>query len=184
MYSAEIGEVIVAQAKQYIGQNEIQPNRGFIDPVFDKLMREHTPFENGYPWCACLAILVWSLVYQPYPKTYKWFKSLVSANSQQMGRNFHADPVWKTSIDTPVVGAIVIYGDVGSPTSGHTACAVISVNGDLYETIEGNTIPKGNPGNQAEGYTIATHTHSVTAGIHSQTGLRLIRFIYPEAPID
>lgn len=183
-YSEEIGQAIVAKAQTYIGQNEIQPNQGWVDPNFDRLMRLWTPFENGDPWCACLAILIWSLVYMPYPQTYKWFRSLISANSQQMGRNFFADPIWKTSTDTPVVGAMVIFGDVGSDISGHTACAVTSVNGDLYSTIEGNTIPQGNPGNQAEGYTIATHTHSVSAGIHSTTSLKLIRFIYPEASID
>lgn len=185
-YSEEIGQAIVAKAQTYIGQNEIQPNQGFVDPTFDALMRQHTPFENGDPWCACLAILTWSLVYMAYPKTYQWFRSLISANSQQMGRNFHADPTWKTNIDTPVVGAMVIFGDVGSTVSGHTACCIVSVDpdGDHYTTIEGNTIPPGNPGNQAEGYTVAQHIHSVSAGIHSQTGLKLIRFVYPEASID
>lgn len=183
-YSEEIGKAIVAKAQLYIGQNEIQPNQGFVDPSFDALMRLHTPFESGDPWCACLGILVWSLVYIAYPKTYKWFRSLISSNSQQMFRNFHTDPIWKTSPDTPVIGAMVIYGDVGSTVRGHTACAVLTVNGDQYTTEEGNTIPPGNPGNQAEGYTIAIHTHSIQAGIHSQTGLRLIGFIYPEASID
>lgn len=179
-----IGQEIASIAQTYLGKTEIQPNAGFTDPAFEQKMKN----VGWYPsasWCAFLSMLVWEQAYAPYPKTLAWFKRLSSGNSQQMGRNFHADPIWKTSTDTPVIGAMVIFGDVGSDTSGHTACAIISIsaNGQYYTTVEGNTIPSGNPGNVANGYIVATHTHLVGAP-HPITGLEFLRFIYPEEPID
>ena len=77
---------------------------------------------------------------------------------------------------------MVIYGDGDSATVGHIG-VVIGVDDDeiTYHTIEGNTIPKGNPGDQREGYIVATHTHQVGLP-HCVTGLNLIRFIHPMDP--
>lgn len=193
MYSKELGQAIVNIASTYVGEEEIQPNQGFKNNILDVNGNQidfqsemiNIGWEKPDPWCAALGKLVWTKAYSSYPKTLAWANNLFSLNSQQMGRNFHSDPIWATSTSIAQVGALVIFGDVGSTIAGHTEI-VESVNpdGDHYSTIAGNTIPPGNPGNQAEGYIVARHTHSISAGIHSTTGLRLIRFIYPEAPID
>jgi hypothetical protein len=174
-----IAQSIAEIAKTYLGKEEIQPNAGFKDPVMDHEMRTMTPWYTGAPWCACLAILVWKKAYAARPDMLSILKPLFSASSQQMGRNFHADPHWPTSTDKPRIGAMAIFGDVGSETAGHTACAVISIDPDgiHYTTVEGNTRPPGNPGNVAEGYCVASHVHAVGAP-HPVTGLQFMRFIY------
>lgn len=178
-----VADTIVKLAQSYLGQEEIQPNKGFKDPDFDHKMRTMTPFENGNPWCADLKILVWREAYAPYPELLSWYNKLCVANSQQMLRNFHNDPVWPTSKTEPKIGAAVIFGDVGSTVYGHTACAIISISADgkYYTTVEGNTRPSGNPGNVAEGYIVATHTHLVGAP-HPITGLEFLGFIYVIEP--
>lgn len=174
-----IADDIVQIAQGYLGQEEspAHNNTGFKDPNFQQEMVD-VGWYSGGSWCAFLAMVVWFRAYADsalLPKV----KQLMSGNSQQMARNFHADPVWPTSITTPKIGAMAIFGDVGSTTSGHTACAIISISADgqYYTTVEGNTIPTGNPGNVANGYIVATHTHLVGAP-HPTSGLEFIRFIY------
>lgn len=178
-----IAEKIISIAQKYLGKEEIQPNKGFKNLAMDHEMRTMTPYVNGAAWCASLMILIWKKAYVGYPKMLAWLDKLFSANSQQMARNFHNDSQWPTGTTIPVLGAAAIFGDVGSTISGHTACAIISISkdGTHYTTIEGNTRPDGNPGNVAEGYIVATHTHKVGEP-HPVTGLAFIRFIYPVEP--
>jgi hypothetical protein len=165
----------------YDGQQEIQPNRGFQDPDFETEMKS-VGWVVSDPWCSFLGILGWTKAYTPYPDTLVWANKLFSGNSQQMARNFHADPTWPTSTTTPQIGALCVWGDGDSTISGHTG-TVISVDPDgvHFTTEEGNTIPDGNPGNEREGYIVATHTHRIGAP-HTDTGLNLIRFILPVEP--
>jgi hypothetical protein len=120
--------------------------------------------------------------YSPYTELLGKASKLFSLNSQQMGRNFHADPVWPTSTTVPVVGAIVIFEEGDSSTLGHTGVVIeVMDDGITYRTEEGNTIPNGNPGNMREGYIVAQHKH-IVGQPHSVTGLNLIRFIHPIEP--
>lgn len=182
-----IGDEISRIAQTYLGKKEIMRNGvygnyGFEDPIFQQELID-AGWEEKDSWCAFLMIVIWRKAYAPYPKTLAWFNRLCSGNSQQMGRNFHADPTWETSTTTPVIGAAVIFGDVGSDISGHTASGIVSINGQYYSDVEGNTIPPGNPGNVANGYTVASHTH-LTGAPHPVSGLQFIRFVYPMEPID
>lgn len=179
-----IGQTIAKIAQIYLGkqENSFHNNSGFQDPVFQSEMVA-AGWQKGDSWCAFLAIDVWSKAYAAFPDYLKWARKLFSGNSQEMGRNFHADPKWPTSTTTPMIGAMVIFGDVGSTTSGHTGAAVISISADgkYYTSVEGNTIPSGNPGNVANGYIVATHTHAVGAP-HPISGLQFLRFVYPVEP--
>ena len=186
-----IGDLIAQIAQTYLGDEEIQPNQGFKNPQLqdemDNLVTPDGPWVAPDPWCAALGCIVWTKAYTQMGYTDlldKLQQHLFSLNSQNMLRKCHADPVWPTGM-VPKVGAMAIYGDGDSTTSGHTACAVIAVDaeGINYQTVEGNTIPDGNPGNQSEGYIVATHWHSVNKP-HSVTGLNLLRFIYPMEPTD
>lgn len=174
-----IGQDISQIAQGYLGQEEIPSNAGFKDPEFAAEMNT-TDWYKGAPWCAFLAILVWRKAYASFPNMLHWINSWMIGNSQQMARNAHADPTWPTSTTEPIIGAMAIFGDVGSTIAGHTACAVINIDPDgiHYTTVEGNTRPAGNPGNVAEGYIVATHIHTIGAP-HPTSGLEFIRFILP-----
>ncbi len=173
------GDNISQIAQGYLGKEEIQSNAGFKDPDFAAEMNT-TGWYHGAPWCAFLAILVWRKAYANSVAMLHWINSWMIGNSQQMARNAHADLTWPTSTTTPEIGAMVIFGDIGSDIAGHTACAVIAIDPDgiHYTTVEGNTRPAGNPGNVAEGYIVATHVHAIGAP-HPVTGLEFIRFILP-----
>jgi len=176
-----IGESIATIAQSYDGQQEITPNQGFTDPAYAAKIIS-TGWQKGEPWCAAAAIVDWTEAYTPYPDLAAKARRLYSLNSQQMGRNFHADPVWPTSTTVPTVGSIAIYGDGDSTVTGHTGIVIeVMPDGVTYRTEEGNTIPTGNPGNMREGYIVAQHTH-VVGQPHSVTGLNLIRFIHPIEP--
>jgi hypothetical protein len=176
-----IGQKIAAIALTYNGQQEIPSNAGFKDAAYAAKIKA-TGWQAGSPWCAAAAIIDWTEAYAPYPATAAHAKKLYSLNSQEMGRKFHADPVWPTSTTVPVIGAIAIFGDGDSTVWGHTAIVIdVLPDGKTYHTVEGNTIPAGNPGNQREGYIVAQHTH-IVGQPHSVKGLNLIRFIHPIEP--
>lgn len=178
-----INDSIVSIANKYLGKEEIQPNKGFKDPEFQKQMQS-VGWYSGASWCAYLGILVWTEAYTPYPDILKHSQKLFSGNSQQMANNFHSDPTWPTSINVPQVGSLCVWGEGDSTTSGHTGI-VIAVNPDgvVFKTIEGNTVKDTDilKGNEREGYIVATHNH-ITNKPHSVTGLNLIRFIHPVIP--
>lgn len=163
-----IADKLIAYTKQWVNYTEVKPNKGFTDPTFDKLMRTYTPFENGFAWCACFMILCWTWIYKDTVNLLPRLKKLFSANSQQMWRNFR-DSEFTTSTTTPVLGAAVIFGDVGSTVSGHTAACIIDINpdGKHYTSVEGNVNDK---------VSIVNH---VVGAPHPVTGLEFLGFIYP-----
>jgi hypothetical protein len=174
-----IGDTIAQIAKSYVGQQEIVPNQGFKDPTYAAKIKA-TGWTAPEPWCAAAAKVVWMQAYTALnPAMGAKAMHLYSLNSQEMGRNFHADPVWPTSTTVPTVGSIVIFGDGNSTVTGHTGIVIgVEPDGITYHTVEGNTVPDGFTGNLREGFIVATHTHKVGMP-HSVTGLNLIRFIHP-----
>lgn len=179
----DIAQRIIDIAQSYVGEEEIKSNQGFKNPIFQKKILVMTPWYKGAPWCAAEAMVIWKEAYHDYPHYLALLNKYMSLNSQQMARNFHASAEFTTSSTTPVRGAIAIYGDGDSTTSGHTASAVIDINPDKihYTTIEGNTIPEGTIGDDREGFISAIKYHALGQP-HSQKGLNLIRFIYPLNP--
>ena len=173
---------IVQIALDYSNQNitEIQTNDGWTDKDYQADMTS-VGWEMGDEWCAASAILDWKKGYADNPDVWAHAKNLVSLNSQQLARNFHADPVWPTSADVPKLGAIVIWQAGDSSTQGH-AGIVVAINGNQFTSVEGNTtsavVPNPNPGaSEREGWTVATHVHNIGLP-HSSLNLNLDRFIY------
>lgn len=179
-----VSSAIIRIVQGYDGQKEILPynNSGFQDPAFQAKLAA-IGWEAPDPWCAAAAIAAWTEALSPHPILYSIAKKLFSLNSQQMFRNFHNDPVWPTSQTEIVTGAMAIYADGDSSTSGHTTVVLWPIGTNQFRTEEGNTIPEGNPGNEREGYIEAQHTH--TLGLpHSQSGLNFIGFILPVEPFS
>jgi hypothetical protein len=177
-----IRDKIVAIATDYSNQNitEIQPNNGWTDPGYQADMQS-IGWEKGDEWCAAAAILSWKKGYASNLDVWQRAANLVSLNCQEMARQFHADPVWPTSVDVPVPGAIAVWQAGDSAVEGHCGI-VISINGDIFITVEGNTTSetKPNPDPTAsvrDGWTVAAHSHTVGQP-HSSLGLNLVRFIY------
>ena len=179
MINDEIAKIAIG----FEGQEEIKPNQGFVDPEYTKRIKA-TGWQIGEPWCAAAAIADWTEAYEAYPNSPLGAKAkaLYSLNSQQMARNFHADPVWPTSTTHPVVGAIVVFAEGKSTITGHTGVVIdVDADGITYRTVEGNTIPDGYKGDTREGFIVAQHTHRVDKP-HSDTELNLVRFIHPLRP--
>jgi hypothetical protein len=173
---------IVQIALAYNAQNitEIQPNSGWTNAQYQADMVS-VGWYMGAEWCACAAILDWKKGYATNPSVWAHASRLVSLNSQQMARNFHADPVWPTSTNVPKLGAIVIWQAGNSATQGH-AGIVVAINGNQFTSVEGNTTstvrPNPIPGaTEADGWTVAEHTHTIGLQ-HSTMNLNLDRFIY------
>lgn len=176
-----IGQDIATIIQAYDGEQEIPSNQGFRNPQLEADLKS-VGWAVNEPWCAFLGILGWTKAYTPFPDTLHWANRLFSGNSQQMARNFHADPTWPTSTHTPKIGALCIWGDGDSTVTGHTGTVVaVDDDGIHFTTEEGNTIPDGNPGNVREGYVVARHKHVVGAP-HTLKGLNFIRFIWPVEP--
>lgn len=157
---------------------EIQVNRGFTNVTYQKDITSVGWYVGG-EWCAFSAILAVKKAYTAANKLKVWayFYKLSSGNSQAMANNCHADRIWPTGL-TPQVGCIVVWQAGDSKTEGHTGlCIAVDPDGIHFTTLEGNSIPQGNPGNEAHGYTIAKHIH--TLGLpHSTLNLNFDRCIY------
>jgi hypothetical protein len=173
---------IVVTAEYYNDQDitEIQVNNGWTDPGYQADMAT-IGWENGDEWCAAAAILDWKKGYAGYQELWLRASRLVSLNSQQMAKNFHADPVWPTSVDIPRLGAMVVWQAGNSAVEGHCGI-VVAINGNQFTSVEGNTTSgtRVNPdpnASERDGWTVAEHTHTIGLP-HSSLNLNLDRFIY------
>lgn len=187
---------IISISKSLIGEEEIPSNAGFKNNINNQfgnpmdflVAMKSVGWYIGAPWCAATGIWVFEQAYADAPSILGRLRRLVSLNSQQMGRNFHADPIWPTSATEIIPGSLLIYGEGDSATAGHTEIDVDdptlsqSITSGEYNIVAGNTIPAGNPGNMREGYIVATHTHTMGQP-HSTLGLNFIRAIHP-LPLD
>jgi hypothetical protein len=177
-----IANDIVNLANQYAaaGITEIQPNNGWQPnakfPTYEQDMVNLTGWYHGAEWCSAQAILTWKKAYAGNAIMLGIINRLVSLNSQAMGNQFHADKYWPTSSNVPQLGTIVIWALGDSLTTGH-AGIVTAINGSTFTSVEGNTsLP--NAGNEREGWTVASHIHTIGLP-HSTFNLNLSRFIYP-----
>jgi hypothetical protein len=134
---------IIRVAKKYIGQMEIQPNMGFVNKSFEKIMTTLGQWKPGFEWCACFARMVWLSVLNG--RKHEIANRLLSPSSQLTFANFAADKSGFFEVSNkPKPGAIVIWQSVNEPGKGH-AGIFISMFAGQYITVEGNT-PKQNVG--------------------------------------
>lgn len=160
---------IVTIAKSYLGEEEVQPNNGFKNPVIDKAMRA-IGFYNGASWCGFAVMLTLFQAYSDAPNWLSLLKKYCSASTHTMWANFKASKEFKTS-QVPLLGSIVIWQD-GNGTNGHTGL-VTSITGNKFTSIEGNS---NNDGSR-NGYEWSENMH--TLGLpHKDIGLNLLGFIY------
>lgn len=167
--TSTIAKLALAYASANI--TEIQVNKGFTNKPFENDMKS-VGWEPGLEWCAFSAILCFKKGLDP--EVWAYFKRLKSGNAQQMLRNCIHDPKWLTGT-IPKVGGMVVWQDGDSATSGHVGICT-SINGDTFETCEGNTSSSAYPSIRT-GWTFAKHTHKLGQP-HSANGLNYVRSIY------
>lgn len=160
---------IIAAAKGYIGQQEIQPNQGFKDPSFLAKMRARG-WEAPQPWCGYFAKQCWVDGYESNPDLLAKVKSLSNGGALSTLENWKANSDQVSKI--PVPGAVIIFEEGNGP-NGH-AGIVIAVSGNIIMTIEGNT---NNDGSR-EGYEVAQKTHDITKPFNPN-GLNIVAYIHP-----
>jgi len=167
-------EEIVTQAKLFIGQEEIPPNLGFKNPVFDKQMKS-VGFYRGASWCGFFVMLVLFQVYQDAKGILTYLKKYASASTHQMWLNFKASKEVITG-QVPKIGAVVVWQE-GDSGNGHTGLVSwVSTDGKTFKSIEGNTNGAGG----REGYRVWENTHSVGLP-HKEKGLNILGFAYMPA---
>lgn len=115
---------------------EIQPNMGFVNKSFEKIMTALGNWRPGFEWCACFARMVWLSVLSGRKKEIA--ERLLSPSSQLTYANFAVDKSGLFEVSNkPKPGSIIIWQSVQEPHKGH-AGIFISMFGNNYITIEGN----------------------------------------------
>jgi hypothetical protein len=162
-------EKIIAIAKGYIGQQEIQPNGGFKDPSFLAKMVERG-WEKGQPWCGYFAKQCWVEAYGDTLFDAK-VKRLMNGGALSTLQNCQTDKYFTVNM-VPVPGATAIFLEGHGP-EGH-AGIVDAVQGNIFMTVEGNTNTDGS----RDGYEVAAKTHELGKPFNP-TGLNVAGFIHP-----
>lgn len=166
----DISANIIAIAKGYIGQQEVQPNLSFKDPSFLAKMKARG-WQVGQPWCSYFAKQCWVEGYADSLALLSKVKGLGTGGAINTLENYTEDKTFPVSM-VPVPGAIVIFRE-GNGTNGH-AGIVTAVSGDTFLTIEGNT---NNDGSR-EGYEVAAKSHQLGQPF-KPAGLNIAGFIHP-----
>lgn len=164
---------IVQEAKSYIGQEEIQPNKGFKDASFADKMKA-VGFYSGASWCGFFVMLVLFDVYKDSPIILNYIKKYASASTQTMWLNFRASKEVITG-QIPKLGAVVIWED-GSSSNGHTGIVTwVSPDSKSFKSVEGNT----NSNHSSNGFEVYENTHIV--GVPNLAGFHIRGFAYMPA---
>jgi hypothetical protein len=157
-------ERIVEAARQYIGQKEKPGNMGFINPEFDKKMRE-VGFVNSHAWCAYFAELVWREAGQD--------TTHFSASAFKTYLQYEA--AGRKGSKTAVPGALAVWRSVKNGRKGWTGHIgiVAEASAESFKCIEGNTNKAGG----REGIEVALKVR--TYNWKQVNGLELVGFIHP-----
>lgn len=166
-----INEKIVQVAVSFIGQTEISGNKGFKDKDFENRMRD-VGWDTGLAWCSFFAEMCWVNAYAQNDEVKKRLAQLFSGSATTTYKNFDLNKIFKTSTDTPVVGAVAIYRH-GNGWQGHAAI-VEKILDNATQNIEGNTNAAGG----REGIEVARKVRPIKAE-YKPNGLNLVGFIHP-----
>lgn len=179
-------------AALYVGQRERPGNAGFVDPTFERMMRE-VGWKPGDPWCSYYGELAWLDGYRTYLKSRStaampelqllglttpagWLLMLhdiFHGSAYQTWENFKAAPHFEMDIE-PVRGAIAVLKSRLS-WKGHLYI-VYDIYDDYVVTIEGNSNSAGG----REGIEVAKRRrprHKRSFGT-----MKLLGYIYPLDP--
>lgn len=160
-------------AKKFLGQDELPGNTGFKSGWLEAKMKS-VGWKVGEPWCMYLVKIIWL---DKYPEIKDYIKKLITGSTQTSFNNILKSKSDLLSIRAyPEVGDIAIwqYHDKnGNPKwTGHGA-VVVKVNGEKFQTVEGNTNETGS----REGYTVAEKIHNIDE-YDKVSGLKLKGFIH------
>lgn len=165
-----IVEQIIAVAKGYIGQQEVQPNLSFKDPSFLAKMKARG-WQVGQPWCGYFAKQCWVEAYAENVELLSKVKSLLNGGALSTLENCRADKTFMVNM-TPAPGAICIFVEGHGP-NGHAA--IVTAAEDInFLTVEGNTNTDGS----RDGYEVAPKSHQLNRPFNP-TGLNIAGFIHP-----
>lgn len=129
------GAGIVVEARRWIGQREIPPNRGFSDAEFERLMREVGGWRPGWAWCACFVRLcvlrgaLWT------PEEERWLRQSLQPGVLNTWRAFQAAGRIRQS---PTIGSIAFWRN-GATAFGHAGIVSAVESPSSFRCIEGNT---------------------------------------------
>lgn len=134
-----IRDIIVSNAKKYIGIKEIPPNLGFDNPEFEKAMKS-VGWHKGWAWCTSFVRYVWI---ESFKQHGDWeiiddLKNLISLNSIALIHNFEEVPIFSVRLALYEPGDIAVWRT--GRTSGHVGIVTKVLDGEnKFETIEGNS---------------------------------------------
>lgn len=135
-------ESIVKTARSYLGKLEKTGNRGFIDAIFEKKMR-NIGWKTGESWCAYFAELVIREAaaavgredIRKVAEVHCSGSSLLTLQELEDTREF-------TRHKNPQPGDIVIFR-MGKSQAGHTGIVVAVEPNGWFRSVEGNTGRQG-----------------------------------------
>lgn len=157
---------IVDLALKYVGQKEINGNKGFLNPDFEKEMIANGWYK-GAPWCAFFTKLIWSKANQ--------IVKYMNGGAVSTYKALDNSDEYKVTA-TPQIGALVIWRSYKNGVKLNTGHAgiVTALNPDnTFNTVEGNTTDKGG----REGIMVATRIRHYEW--KRENGLRLLGFVNP-----
>lgn len=131
---------LIAQARKWVGQQEIQPNAGFKDHIFEAKMIA-VGFYTGASWCAFFVMVV---LFDSYAGT-KWaplLKKYCSGSTHQMWVNFKASKEFITG-QIPRPGCLVFWVEYSNPLVGHVGLCTVAEDATTFDSVEGNTNSNG-----------------------------------------
>lgn len=139
---------IVKVAESAVGEREKKNNGGFINPEFEKQMRE-VGFQTGHAWCAYFAEWGWVGGYRSVnPAMLDHLKRLFSGSVMATRNNFRSKSAQDLGFrfsETAKPGDLAVWQSLNNKAFGHIAIVTSEVTSktEFFTTIEGNTNDSG-----------------------------------------
>lgn len=139
---------IVKVAESAVGEREKRNNSGFINPEFEKQMRE-VGFQTGHAWCAYFVEYVWVGGYKEInPAMMEHLKRLFSGSVMATRNNFRSKSAQDLGFrfsETAKPGDLAVWQSLNNRAFGHIAIVTSEVTSrtEFFTTIEGNTNDDG-----------------------------------------
>ena len=154
LFSNRTGKKILKEAQKYIGQKEIQPNKGWQNKQFQSLM-EKVGWQSGWDYCVLFTklVLLKTLKGKKQSAAAKLFNASSQTTWQNLKKYEHLGLYQITDKAKP--GSIAFYKHMQKEWRGH-ADIVIRADKDTYTVVSAN----GSVGVETKirNYTFASNT--------------------------
>jgi hypothetical protein len=172
-----INDIIIKIAADYLGEQEIRGNKGFLNKEFEEKMIA-TGWQKSQAWCAYFAELVWRESYASLNSLIEnEVRELFSGSAVATFVNYK-NAGWKINQNTnPAPGSLAIWQNYNKGVaswSGHAGIFANTVSFTHFHSIEGNTNDSG----EREGYEVAGRKRRFN--YHDKDGLVLLGFVEPK----